>query len=306
MAEGAVLCLGEPLVEFHEVEDRTWRQGYGGDVSNVAVAVARQGGRAAMLTRLGGDGFGREFLEMWDGEGVDTSRVIRDPEATTGLNLVRHGTDGHAFEYRRAGSAASRMTPGDLPSGWLSDVGVLHLSAISQAISAAARQTCAVAMAQARAAGVRVSYDTNLRLALWPLEEARAVILDTLALADIVLPGLDDARTLTGLDDPEEIVALLLSRGPSVVALTMGADGALVGTAEGVLHVPGLAVDAVDATGAGDCFDGAFLARLAAGDAVAGAARYAAVAASLSTTGYGAVDPIPRATAVRAALQTAP
>jgi 2-dehydro-3-deoxygluconokinase len=297
-----ILCLGEPLVEFNHVGGVEWRQGFGGDVSNVAVAAARQGAHAGMASRVGDDDFGRMLREMWAKEGVDTAAVAVEADAPTGLYFVRHGPEGHGFAYRRAGSAASRMTPATVPMEAIAEADVLHLSGITQAISESARAAARAAMEAARAAGTRISYDTNLRLGLWPLEEARPAILDALALADIVLPGRDDAAALLGLSDPQKIVDDIRSRGPAIVALTLGKDGVLVATEAGTTHVPGMAVDAVDATGAGDCFDGAFLARLAAGDATVEAARYAAAAASLSTTGHGAVAPIPRPDAVRRAL----
>ena len=89
------------------------------------------------------------------------------------------------------------------------------------------------------------------------------------------------------------------------MALKMGAEGSLIASRGERTHVPPFKVEAVDATGAGDTFDGAFLARLLAGDTPEAAARYANVAAALSTTGYGAVTPIPRADAVRAGLTSA-
>jgi 2-dehydro-3-deoxygluconokinase len=297
-----ILCLGEPLVEFNRIEGTEWRQGFGGDVSNVAVAAARQGARAGIATRVGDDGFGRLLREMWEAEGVDASAVATDADASTGLYFVRHGPEGHAFEYRRTGSAASRMAPGNLPRAAIEGADILHLSGISQAISPSAHEAAVTAMETARTAGARVSYDTNLRLALWPLEEARAAILDAVSRADIALPGLDDARQVLGIDDPERIVGEIRARGPGIVALTLGEEGVLLAAGDEVTHVPGIAVQAVDATGAGDCFDGAFLARLASGDTPAEAARYAAAAASLSTTGYGGVAPIPRPEAVRGAM----
>jgi len=297
-----ILCLGEPLVEFNQIEGTEWRQGFGGDVSNAAVAAARQGARSGVATRLGDDGFGRLLREMWEAEGVDAGAVETDPDAPTGLYFVRHGPEGHEFEYRRAGSAASRLAPGTLPRAAVEAADILHLSGITQAISESARAASVAAMEAARAVGTRISYDPNLRLALWPLEEARPVILDALSRADIALPGLDDARALLDLDDPREIVAALRARGPEIVALTLGKEGVLLGADGEISHVPGREVTAVDATGAGDCFDGAFLARLCAGDTPLEAARYAAAAASLSTTGHGGVAPIPRPEAVRAAL----
>ena len=122
-------------------------------------------------------------------------------------------------------------------------------------------------------------------------------------LADILRPSLDDARQLTGLDDPDRIVDFYLSVGPKIVALTLGADGALVATREKRERVPAWPAKLVDATGAGDMFTGAFLAEyLRTGDPFA-AGRYANIAAALSTEGYGAVAPMPKRAAVEAAMR---
>lgn len=302
MSAADILCLGEPLIEFNQQADRRFLEGFGGDVSNVAIAAARQGARAAMATRLGADSFGEAFLALWEREGVDASTVVRDPSAPTGIYFVLHGPEGHRFEYRRAGSAASLMGPDELPLEAIRAARLLHLSGISQAISAKAADAGFAAIAEARAAGVTVAYDTNLRLKLWPLVRARAIIHAAVASADIALPGLDDARLLTGIDDPEAIVRFYLDLGPSVVALTLGEGGAVIADRERVVRLPPRPAKLVDASGAGDCFDGAFLAKwLATGD-IEAAGRYANTAAALAVEGYGAVDPIPRAARVEAAL----
>lgn len=297
-----ILTLGEPLVEFNETEPGRWLEGFGGDVSNVAIAAARLGARAGIAARLGADGFGDALAALWAREGVDASAVARDDQAQTGLYFVRHGPDGHAFEYRRAGSAAARMTPADLPLDAIRGARCLHLSGISQAISESAAEAGFAAIEAARAAGVPVSYDPNLRLRLWPLDRAREVIHAAMSRVDIALPGLDDAKLLTGKDTPDAVCDAYLALGARVVALTLGAEGVMVATPETRASIPARKARAVDATGAGDCFDGAFLTRwLETGDALE-AARFASCAASLSVEGWGAVAPLPRRAAVEAAL----
>lgn len=297
-----LLCIGEPLFEFSHVGDGNWREGFGGDVSNVAIAAARQGARSALLTRLGADGFGDRFRDLWTAEKVDHSHVATDPDAPTGLYFITQKDGDHVFDYRRKGSAAAGLSEANLPRAALAQARIVHLSGISQAISPSARDAGFAAMEQVAQAGGQVSYDPNLRLKLWPLDEARDVIHRAMAHADIALPGLDDARILTGLSDPRDILAFYRDLGPEIVALTLGRDGAIVSHRDQVVSIPAVPAEAVDATGAGDCFDGSFLARLALGDTVDAAARYAVAAASLSVTGHGAVAPLPDRDAVHAAL----
>ena len=304
----SIVSLGEPLIEFNrpkEGDGRTWLQGFGGDSQNVAIAASRQGATAGYLTSLGQDWMGDAFLDLWKSEGLDASRVSRHPTAPTGVSFVTHSAAGHKFDYLRKNSAASLMTPETLAKDYIAGAQFFHLSAIGQAISETARATCDAAIDAAKAAGVKVSYDTNLRLRLWDLETARKKIDETIARCDIALPSLDDSQQLTGLTDAEAIADYYLKLGAPMVALKMGAEGSLIVTASKRYRLPPHKVNAVDATGAGDTFDGAFLARLLEGDDPETAGRYANVAAALSTTGYGAVTPMPRKADVLAALRRA-
>jgi 2-dehydro-3-deoxygluconokinase len=300
-----IVSLGEPMVEFNQTGEgggRLYLQGFGGDSSNFAIAAARQGARVAYVSALGDDPYGRLLRALWDREGVDQADVRTDPAAFTAIYFVTHDERGHQFHFFRSGSAASRMVPADLPRATIERSKVLHLSGISLAISPSACDTGYAAIEIARGAGVKVSFDTNLRLKLWPVARARAVMTDVLRQADIALPSYDDAVAITGLTDPEAIVDHCLALGAKVVALKLGDRGAIVADAARRHRIVPHPCRPVDATGAGDTFGGAFVARLLAGDDLFDAGRYAAVAAALSTEGYGAVEPIPRADAVRQAL----
>jgi 2-dehydro-3-deoxygluconokinase len=300
-----IVAIGEPLGEFNQTKagDPHYLFGHGGDTSNAIIAAARSGASTGYISAVGDDSFGRSFIDLWKHEGVDVTGVKRDPAAHTGIYFISHGPDGHEFSYMRAGSAAACMTSRDLPVSLIRNARVLHVSGISQAISASAADMVFDAIKLARASGITVSYDTNLRLRLWPIARAQAVTNAAMALADIALPGLDDARQLTGLQDRDAIADFYLSRGSGIVAMTLGKEGALVATHQERRIVPSITVDAVDATGAGDCFDGAFLAEWVRTSDPFAAAAYATVAAALSTTGYGAVAPLPRRADVLAAMK---
>ena len=296
MAKLDVVSLGEPMYEFSQLpgESRKWLQGFGGDTMNCAVAAARQGARVGYITRLGQDEFGAQFLALWRDERIDVSGVGIDPEAHTAVYFVSHGPTGHVFSYLRAGSAASRMRPDQLPLDLIRDAKFFHTSGITQAISADACDAVFAAIECARAAGVRVAYDANLRLRLWSLARARATIIATMALSDVFLVSIDEAQSLCNLNDPEQILAWCHEQGAKLVALKLGKDGAIGSDGIRRERLAGHRVDAVDATGAGDCFAGSLLARLCAGDDFWAALHYANAAAALTTTGYGAVAPLPR------------
>jgi 2-dehydro-3-deoxygluconokinase len=300
-----LLALGEAMIEFNQSsrdDASAWLQGFGGDTSNAAIAAARLGARAGYASRVGDDPFGRLLLDLWHREGVDTRAVATDPLAPTGVYFVSHGARGHEFSYLRAGSAASKLAADNLPLDAIRAARVLHLSGISQAISPSACDASFAAIDAARAAGATVSYDTNLRLKLWPLGRARAIVRETARLTDWMLPSLDDAERLFDGAAPDAIVDACHALGAPLVVLKLGAAGCIVCDGARRERVAGRKVATVDATGAGDCFDGAFIARMLAGDDPFAAARYANAAAALATTGYGAVAPLPDAAAVERLL----
>jgi 2-dehydro-3-deoxygluconokinase len=293
-----LLAIGEALVELNQPKDGApFVQGFGGDTSNAMIAAARLGADAAYFSAVGADRFGQALTELWLREGVDASRIVVNGAAHTGLYFVTHGAQGHEFSYMRAGSAASRISETDLPVDRIRAAKILHLSGISQAISSSAADAAFAAIDLAHDAKRLVSYDPNLRLKLWPLRRARAIIHEAMRACDIALPGLDDAEALTGLRDPDSIASFYLDLGARVVVVKMGRGGALRRE-----RIYSHAVKAVDATGAGDCFDGAFLAEYARLSDPFAAARFANVAAALSTLGYGAVSPLPRRAEVEAAI----
>ena len=302
-----LVCLGEPMIEFNRQKPGAdgrvhWLEGHGGDTSNVAITAARQGASAGYVTAIGSDPFGDALIALWTAEGVDASAVIRRKDAPTGIYFVTHSERGHEFTFYRAGSAASRLTKAEIPESYIARAKICEASAISQAISTSANEAVLHAMTLAKKHGVAIAYDTNLRLRLWPLETARPAIEEACRRADVVFTSDEEAAALWGRQEPEAVADAVLAFGPETVIVKRGGKGALVATRKRREHIAGHAVVAVDATGAGDTFAGAFLARRLAGDDVFAAARYGNAAAALKTEGYGAVAPIPRPDAVKRLL----
>jgi 2-dehydro-3-deoxygluconokinase len=302
-----LLCMGEPMLEFNQLPplpDGTvhYLEGHGGDTSNAAIAAARQGASVGYITAIGKDAPGDSFMALWQRENVDTSTVRRTDRAQTGVYFVTHDAEGHHFLHYRKDSPAALYGPADLPEKALAAAKIFYVSGISQGISTSAADAVFRAIEIVRRHGGKVAYDTNYRPRLWPPGRAAAVMHAAMAGADFAFPGLEDALVLTGLREPDAILDFYLRLEIKVVVLKMGESGAYLADAQRRIMIPPHPVRAVDATGAGDTFCGAFLARILAGDSPERAARYAGVAAALKCTGYGAVAPIPDAAAVRAAL----
>lgn len=294
-----VLTLGEPLIEMTRRpttpdEAPVYQQGVAGDVLNVAVAAVRQGARAGIIGAVGGDPFGEDIRAFCDAEGVDITALRTRKADPTGVCFIDPDPSERRFAYARRGSAASLYGPSDLPVDLIEGAKVLHVTAISQAISPTMKDAVRRAAEIARGAGTLVSYDLNLRLQLWSLETARRVIEDFLPLADIVLPSDDEAGLLLGTHDPDAQLGHYGRHGARWVVLKRGANGVVLQENATRVGIEAPKVEPVDSAGAGDSFAGAFLAHLLASGDAERAARRAVEVAARTVTGFGATAPIPR------------
>ena len=262
----------------------------GGAESNVAIGVARLGGAAHWLGRVGPDAAGDLIERRLRGEGVTTT-AIRD-EAFTGL-MVRYRRSGELthVDYHRAGSAGSRLTAADLPVATLESAKVVHVTGITPALSDTARAAVFHAVEIARAAGVTVSVDVNYRAKLWSRFDAAPILRDLVSRADVVFAGPEEAALFLGDEEPLGGLAAL---GPAEVVVKDGARGctALI---EGTRHtLPAPVVTVVDPVGAGDAFVAGYLADRLAGAAPAQRLRTALAAGAFAVTVPGDCENLPR------------
>lgn len=274
---------GAPLLE----------QSFGGAESNVAIGAARLGCRVGWFGALGNDPFGLKIVKALRGEGVDVSRAALSDEAPTGM-MFRESIAGKLnVHYRRQHSAASRMAPGCLDPAYIQGCRVLHVTGITAAISPSSRETLLEAVRLAKAAGARVSFDPNLRLKLWTLEEAREVLLPLAEQADYFLPGWDELKLLYATDDEAEILERLRALRAVSVVKGYGESTLLLegGSSTAIPFYP--ADQVVDTVGAGDGFCAGFLAALLRGLPLPEAVRVASVNGSLVVQGRGDWEPLP-------------
>jgi 2-dehydro-3-deoxygluconokinase len=299
-----VVTLGEVLAAFTGpsgaplADAATFERHIVGAESNAAVGIARLGHRVAFIGRVGADGLGTAALRALRGEGVDVSGVRIEDGAPTGLLIRERRTLGPSdVVYHRTGSAGSRLGPEDVEMARASIAGArwLHVTGITPALSPTAAAAVRRSVELARAAGLIVSLDVNLRRKLWPDDVAAPVLRDLVGQVDVVLASPDEATVVTGTaaDDPERLAEAVLALGPSIAVLKLGPDGALAIERGGPsVRRPAIPVAAVvDPVGAGDAFAAGFIvARLEGGDLgraldVANACGAAAVSAVGDTTG---------------------
>ncbi|MGP9725135.1 sugar kinase [Corynebacterium sp. AOP40-9SA-29] len=243
-----------------------------GAESNVAIGLQRLGVQAAWISRVGHDPLGTRVAREIRAEGVQVHCRV-DNERPTGLMLKSRPTATTTrVDYYRAGSAASALSPADLPDGLIENADVLHLSGITPMLSESAAHATAAAVDRAVAAGTRISLDVNYRSRLGSREHLGDLLVDVLPHVDIVFGGPEELSILAPghtEGDPEDNTEALLravaNLGPAEVVAKLGADGATALRHGELTHCPGHVVDVVDTVGAGDAFVAGYLSAVISG-----------------------------------------
>lgn len=297
----AVVTLGETMALFRPADASegestdAYRLSFGGAESNVAIGVARLGGRAVWMGRLGDDVAGRRIRRELRAEGVEVVAAV-DAEASTGAMMKTEiAPERVGVQYWRAGSAGSRLSVDDLDLSLLDATTVLHLTGITPALSASAATAVDAAVAVARAVGATVSFDVNHRPSLWRGRDARPVYRRLATQSDIVFAGREEAALIVGEGSDHELVTRLADLGASTVALKLGAEGALVRDAGRVLHRPAWSIRPVDTVGAGDAFVAGYLTELLRASPTERRLETAVAAGAFACLGRGDWESLPHA-----------
>ena len=306
-----VVTLGEAMALFVATEPgpleavRQFEKRTAGAETNVAVGLVRLGLRVGWVSRLGDDAMGRFLLNEFRREGIDCSHAPLRPGARTGFMFKGRVDDGSdpPIEYHRRGSAASTLDADALDAPWLASARHLHSTGIFPALTPATLGATQAAMALARAHGRSISFDPNLRPALWPSPHAmRDTINQLAAQADWVLPGLDEGRQLTGCRTPEAIARFYRAQGAALVVVKLGPGGAWYDGVAGCGHVPAVPVQqVVDTVGAGDGFAVGLISALLAGRSVPQAVQRAVWIGARAVQVRGDTEGLPTAAELQAA-----
>lgn len=314
MEKRTVVCLGELLIDFvpemngqplSQVE--SFRKAAGGAPANVAAAAARLRGKTRFIGKIGRDPFGAFLRAALIEAGVEAALVETD-EARTGLAFVSLKADGERdFMFYRDPAADMLLRKEEIKDEWLADAAVFHFGSVSL-IADPCKSATQYAVRRARTHGALISYDPNVRLPLWSnAETARRTITDALREADLVKVSEEEVGFLFDGAGVEEGAQRILELGPRCAIVTLGAAGCRVLTAASDITVPGIRVETVDTTGAGDGFVGGLLQQLAAaGVTPAGlpaamsepafvrrACGFANAVGALTTTKRGAIPALP-------------
>jgi len=266
--EGQVLAAGELIVEIMRPSmdmplDTTGR--FVGPFPSGAPAIfadasARIGKRTGFVGSLGQDGFGRLLLRRFTNDGIDHKLIASIKGRSTGCAFVAYDRDGgRNFIFHIAGTASDRLPSISQAVKYARSFRHLHLMGCSLSISRAIREVCMAMAETIKESGGSVSLDPNLRPELLSAGECRNILLPVVRLADVVLPSGNEAGLLVHEPDIDTACLRLIELGVKIVALKKGESGCRVFTSESSFDVPGFKVNAIDPTGAGDCFDAGFI-----------------------------------------------
>lgn len=296
---GCFAAVGECMMEIAPAEGGLHRLGFAGDTFNTAWAARRllpASTPVRYVTAVGGDWASDEMAAFMAQAGIDTDRIARDAGRSVGLYAIRLDRDGErSFSYWRKDSAATRLA--DDPAwlaGALVDASLVFFSGITLAIlPPSGRDNLLNCLRSAREGGATIAFDPNFRARLWAdADIARENLARAFERADIVLPTFGDEAELWGDRSPADTAERLLRCGVEEAVIKDGARPALLATPSGRSTVPAQAgVVPVDSTGAGDAFNGAYLAARMRGLAPEAAAARAHAAAAVAIRTRGALLP---------------
>ena len=260
-----VICIGECMIELSEHTDGTLTKSYGGDTLNTALYLARLGIPTNYVTALGDDPFSGVMLATWQSEGIGTTLIARVPNRLPGLYLIRTTPAGErSFHYWRDSAPARDVFnhPNPALEHALTHAHTIYLSGITLSLYAPpARARLLALLAQARAQGTRIAFDTNYRPRNWSgPAEARQAFAQAFQISDLVFASTEDHALLHGPDTPEAIRAHIAAAGVPEIVVKLGSAVLVAHDGHHALIPACPVATVVDTTAAGDSFAAAYLA----------------------------------------------
>ncbi len=291
------IAIGECMVELRPAGEGLFARGFAGDAYNTAVYLKRSAPALEVdfLTVTGVGGFSAAMRQAWSGEGIDDRLAFAVEGAEPGLYMIELDARGdRSFRYWRSASPARGWLDrleGHGGADVLAGADLVYLSGISLAILPAHQRGEAVAlMASLKGRVGKIAFDPNVRLSLWAdADDARAALAPMIAACDILKASRDDAHILTGEPDAPAQVAALQRMGAGEIALTLDADGCLIAHDGTSVALPAAPAQVLDTAGAGDAFNGAYLAARLAGVSPVDAAKAGLAVAARVVAAPGAV-----------------
>jgi 2-dehydro-3-deoxygluconokinase len=288
------------MVELRAVDADRFARSYAGDVYNTAIYLKRSlpDAEVCFLTATGDDPMSQAMRRDWRAQEVDASLAFTVSGGSPGLYVIETDALGERrFQYWRSNSGARRWLALLHEHGesilWGADI--IYLSGITLAVLSPEERPRAIELIRRLRSRVgRIAFDPNVRMALWQTPEtAAATIAAAMSACDIALPSTEDLKVLFNIEEPQQQLDLLHEWNVHEVALTLGPDGCAIAEGESRTQLPGPKVARViDTSGAGDAFNGAYLAGRLLGKPPAEAAQHGLIVASRVVTHAGAIVPV--------------
>lgn len=293
--KGKIISIGELLVEFIPVEfglrlhdEGSILKTASGSSGIFACANAKICDRAAFIGKIGTDPLSKFVHGVMEREGVDISGVVTG-EGQIGLAFLEYLENSRNFEYYRNNSVGSKFGPEDIDEEFIRSASAIHYSGMLLELSESMREACKKCVRIARESGILVSFDPNIRKEVLKSDNAKKRLYEGIETADLIAPTLEEARFVTGLNKPLDILRELHGRGPEIIALTRDKDGAILSDGRQIISVAGTNVDVVDPTGAGDTFASMLVYGVQEGWSLDKIAIYCNCAGSLAVTKRGSI-----------------
>jgi 2-dehydro-3-deoxygluconokinase len=290
------ISIGECMLELRPVDGSYLKRDFAGDALNTAVYLKRSAPEieVAFLTATGDESLSDAMVDSWRKEGLSDRLVFRIPGARPALYLIETNAAGERrFHYWRGESPAKQWLQQLVAAGGvevLNTADLVYISGISLAILTRADREVAIRLLQSLKP--RLALDPNIRPALWKsMDEARQTFEAVAKIASIVLPSRQDCQLLYGIDDPDQQLRLIAGLTQGEIALTCDVDGCRLSTSNQTMALPTPAVKVVDTSGAGDSFNGAYLAARLRGLTAVEAAKEGLMLASRVVSLPGAIIP---------------
>ena len=258
-----------------------------------ASAAARLGHDIGIISGVGNDDFGRNILDRLKDVGVDTSRVLLCDNAPTGTAFVTYFSDGERKFIFHIDHTPAVMAKAPASGKGLEDVRFFHIMGCSLMASVTFGKEILKTMYLLREQGATVSFDPNVRLEMLKDPEAMHMVREAYRNCKIFLPGRSELKLITGVEVEEAAVARAFAEneGLEILVLKCGSEGSKLYTRDGQVQTVGIfQVEEVDPTGAGDCYDAAFICGLAEGKSPYEAARMGAAAGALNAAAFGPME----------------
>ncbi|MEN6355462.1 MAG: carbohydrate kinase family protein [Armatimonadota bacterium] len=282
--------VGKPVEHLPErgkltLVDRMELHG-GGCANNTGVGLAKIGIKTAVIGKVGSDGFGDFMVSSLTGSGVDASGVVRDDSVATSATMVMVHGDGERSFIHYIGANAT-LSEDDVNWDVVKNSRILHVAGSFLMPGFDGRPTANV-LKKAKQLGVTTALDTA-----WDSKGQWMSLLEPcLEYIDYAVPSIEEARMVTGKQDPADVAKVLMDKGVGTVALKMGSEGCYIKSADAELRIPIYRVNAVDANGAGDAFAAGFLAGLANGWDLERTGKFGNATGAFCVTALGATTGI--------------